>query len=52
MSQDILVAGNIEVAFGGGRRLFGSARPEVKVLRGVSVRIGRGETVGIDGESG
>jgi ABC-type microcin C transport system duplicated ATPase subunit YejF len=52
MSEDILVAENIEVAFGGGRRVFGGARAAVKVLRGVSVRIGRGETVGVVGESG
>jgi len=52
MSDDILVAEDVEVAFGGGRRLFGAARAEVKVLHRVSLRIGRGETVGIVGESG
>jgi ABC-type oligopeptide transport system ATPase subunit len=52
MSEDLLVAENVEVAFEGRRSLFGASRPEVKVLNGVSVRIGRGETVGIVGESG
>ena len=52
MSEDLLSAENIEVTFGGGRRLLGSARPPVKVLRGVSIRIARGETVGVVGESG
>jgi ABC-type microcin C transport system duplicated ATPase subunit YejF len=52
MSEDLLVAENVEVTFGGSRRLLGASRPSVKVLHGVSVRIARGETVGIVGESG
>lgn len=52
MSDDILIARNIEVAFGGGKRLLGAAKAPVKVLHGVSLRIGRAETVGIVGESG
>jgi ABC-type microcin C transport system duplicated ATPase subunit YejF len=52
LSEDLLVADNLEVTFGGTRGLFGGARPAVKALHGVSVRIARGETVGIVGESG
>jgi ABC-type microcin C transport system duplicated ATPase subunit YejF len=52
VNQDLLVAENIEVTFGGGRSLFGAPRAPVKVLHGVTVRIARGETVGIVGESG
>ena len=52
MSDALLVARDLEVAFGGGRRGFGPARAPVTVLHGVSVTILRGETVGIVGESG
>ena len=52
MSDDLLVAENIEVAFGGERRWLRPARRPLKALQGVSIRIGRGETVGIVGESG
>lgn len=52
MSDDILIARNVEVAFNAGKTLFGAAKPGVKVLHGVDIRIGRGETVGIVGESG
>lgn len=52
MSDDILTAHGLEVAFGARRTLFGVAKPAVKVLHGVTLRIGRGETVGIVGESG
>jgi peptide/nickel transport system ATP-binding protein len=52
MSENLLVAENLEVAFGRRRSLFGASRPPVNALHGVSVRVGRGETVGIVGESG
>jgi ABC-type microcin C transport system duplicated ATPase subunit YejF len=52
MSADLLVAEDVEVVFQGRRSLFGASRPRVKALHGVSVRICRGETVGIVGESG
>ncbi len=45
MTGDLLVAENIEVAFGRKAKL-------VRALNGVSLRIARGETVGIVGESG
>jgi len=51
MSEDLLVAQNIDVTFAERRGLFG-AIPASKVLQGVTVRVGRGETVGIVGESG
>jgi len=52
MSENLLVAENLEVAFGRRRSLFGASRLPVKALHGVSLRVGRGETVGIVGESG
>jgi len=52
MSRDLLVARDIRVAFGGGRRLFAAPAPRVDALRGVSIRIARRETVGVVGESG
>ena len=52
MSDDLLIARDVEVAFGAGTSLFGLAKSPVKVLHGVTIRIGRGETVGIVGESG
>ena len=52
MSDDLLIARDLEVAFGGGASLFGRAKSPVKVLHGVTILIGRGETVGIVGESG
>ena len=52
MSDDLLIARDVAVAFGPGSSLFGLARSPVKVLHGVTIRIGRGETVGIVGESG
>jgi ABC-type microcin C transport system duplicated ATPase subunit YejF len=52
MSDDLLIAQDVEVAFGASTSLFGLAKSPVKVLHGVTIRIGRGETVGIVGESG
>ena len=52
MAQDLLVASGVEVAYGGKRRLNGERVGGVKVLHGVDLRIGRGETVGIVGEFG
>jgi ABC-type microcin C transport system duplicated ATPase subunit YejF len=52
VSRDLLVARDIHVSFGGEPRLFGRAASRVHVLKGVSVRIARHETIGIVGESG
>ena len=52
MSEDLFVAKGVEVAYGGKRRLNGERAGGVKVLHGVDLKIGRGETVGIVGEFG
>ncbi len=38
--------------FGGGRTLFGAARPEVRAVDDVSFTLARGETLGLVGETG
>lgn len=52
MSEELLSARDIEVVFGGKRRWLGRASQPVKVLHGITIRVRRGETVGIVGESG
>ena len=52
MGMDLFVATGVEVAYGGKRRLSGERVGGVKVLHGIDLRIGRGETVGIVGEFG
>ena len=52
MRGDLIAAHDVHVSFGGQKRLFRGAAPLIEVLKGVSVRIARRETVGIVGESG
>ncbi|MBV8661764.1 MAG: ABC transporter ATP-binding protein [Hyphomicrobiales bacterium] len=52
MTDDILIAQDLEVAFRARQGWFGRRSTSVHALRGVSVRVGRGETVGVVGESG
>ncbi|GKX36099.1 MAG: peptide ABC transporter ATP-binding protein [Rhizobiaceae bacterium MnEN-MB40S] len=52
MSEALLKIDAAERIFGGGKTLFGSPLPAVHALRGVSIEVQRGETLGIVGESG
>ena len=51
MSAALQVEG-LSKTFGGGRSLLGRARPAVHAVEDVSLRVARGETLGIVGESG
>lgn len=52
MTAPALETRDLSRTFGGGRSLWGTPRPGVRALRGVTLRLDRGETLGIVGESG
>lgn len=52
MSQDAVEIRDLVKTFGGGRSLFGRQASEVHAVRGISLALKRGETLGIVGESG
>ena len=52
MSENAVQIRDLVKTFGGGRSLFGRTANEVQAVRGISLDLKRGETLGIVGESG
>ncbi len=50
--SDLLRVKDLKVHFGGGKGLFGTVKPTVHAVDGVSFSVARGKTLGIVGESG
>jgi ABC-type glutathione transport system ATPase component len=51
-TDDLLVAKDLKVAFGGGRDIFLRRKPVFEAVRGIDFRVARGEAFAIVGESG
>ncbi|MEV5981053.1 ABC transporter ATP-binding protein [Streptomyces sp. NPDC052114] len=51
-ARTLAEAADLRVEFGGGRGLLGRRRPATRAVRGVSLRVAEGETLGLVGESG
>ena len=52
MADDILITRGLTRHFGGGRTLLGRRKPVLEAVKGVDLRIPRGSTLGLVGESG
>ncbi|WAP68042.1 ABC transporter ATP-binding protein [Jiella pelagia] len=54
MSEDahLIEMRDLARTFGGGRTVFGARKPQLTAVRGVSLDLAKGETLGIVGESG
>lgn len=52
MSENAIQIRDLVKTFGGGRSLFGQKSNEVQAVKGISLDLRRGETLGIVGESG
>ena len=52
MADDLLVANDLVVSYGRAGGLLARGQPAARVLHGVDIRVGKGETVGIVGEFG